>query len=226
MIRNYLIIFTFLSLSIISCKQNEEQAVNLSSDVDSMSYAIGMNIMENLKAQGPDTLNLEAFILGMRNSKADAKLMTDEKANEILDNYFNNARTKEYAQYKTDNEAYLNENKAKEGVVTLPSGLQYKIIKEGTGAKPTIDDVVKTHYKGTLIDGTVFDSSYDRNEPTTFPVGRVIPGWTEALQLMPVGSKWELCIPMELAYGEQGYPPIKPYSTLLFELELLSIEKK
>ena len=118
--------------------------------------------------------------------------------------------------------------RGKEGVVTLPSGLQYKILKEGTGAKPTAEDSVVCNYKGTLINGTEFDSSYKRNEPATFPVGGVIKGWTEALQLMPVGSKWQLFIPADLAYGARGTPggPIGPNSTLIFEVELLSIKEK
>ena len=117
------------------------------------------------------------------------------------------------------------ENKEKEGVVTLESGLQYKIITEGTGAKPSATDTVETHYEGRLINGTVFDSSYQRGETTSFPVDRVIKGWTEALQLMPVGSKWQLFIPSELAYGVQGAPPaIEPSATLLFDIELISIK--
>lgn len=132
----------------------------------------------------------------------------------------------EFASNKAAGIAFLNENKGKEGVQTLPSGLQYKVIKEGTGVKPTANDRVKVHYKGTLIDGTEFDSSYKRNEPTTFGVMQVIPGWTEALQLMTVGSKWELYVPQELAYGAQDRGTIKPFSTLVFEMELIDIEKQ
>lgn len=123
---------------------------------------------------------------------------------------------------KSTGQAFLTTNKSKQGVVTLPSGLQYKVIKQGTGAKPNINDTVTVNYVGTLIDGTEFDSSYKRNEPATFPVGGVIAGWTEALQLMPVGSKWELFIPAELAYGANGMPPvIGPNQTLIFTVELL-----
>ena len=127
--------------------------------------------------------------------------------------------------FPKEGDVFLEENKKKEGVVTLDSGLQYKIIKEGEGEKPSKDDTVSVHYKGTLVDGTKFDSSYDRGQPAEFKVGGVIPGWTEALQLMTVGSKWQLCIPSDLAYGErQAGPVIGPNSTLIFEVELLEIK--
>jgi FKBP-type peptidyl-prolyl cis-trans isomerase FklB len=127
---------------------------------------------------------------------------------------------------KTTGEKFLADNKAKEGVVTLPSGLQYKIIKEGDGAKPGPTDKVKAHYKGTHVDGTTFDSSYDRNDPAVFPLDKVIKGWTEALQLMKIGSKWELYIPSDIAYGAKGRKPvIGPNETLIFTVELLGIEK-
>ena len=133
---------------------------------------------------------------------------------------------KQFLPNKLEGEKFLTENKKKEGIVTLPSGLQYQIIKAGDGPKPTANDKVKTHYHGTLIDGTVFDSSVDRGEPITFPVTGVIPGWVEALQLMPVGSKWKLYVPQNLAYGARpAGDKIKPYSTLVFDVELISIEK-
>lgn len=136
------------------------------------------------------------------------------------------AVAEKYAEYKAENEKFLADNKTKEGVKTTASGLQYKVIKEGKGEIPTETSRVKVHYKGTLIDGTEFDSSYKRNEPATFGVNQVIKGWTEALKLMPVGSKWELYIPQELAYGDrQTGAQIKPFSTLIFEVELLDIEK-
>ena len=130
-----------------------------------------------------------------------------------------------YAEYKKENEAFLTTNKDKEGIKTTESGLQYRIVKAGKGEVPTKESKVKVHYRGTLIDGTQFDSSYDRKEPTTFQANQVIAGWTEALTMMPVGSKWELYIPQELAYGSRDMGQIKPFSTLIFEVELLSIEK-
>ena len=130
------------------------------------------------------------------------------------------------AANKKEGDAFLAENKSREGVVTLPSGLQYKILKEGTGPKPTTTDSVVCNYRGTLINGTEFDSSYKSGQPVTFPVTGVIKGWTEALQLMGVGSKWQLFIPSDLAYGPNGRPPIEPNATLIFEVELLSIEDK
>lgn len=131
-----------------------------------------------------------------------------------------------YADYKKENEKFLANNKGKEGIQVTASGLQYKVITEGKGEVPTKESRVKVHYKGTLIDGTQFDSSYDRKEPTTFRADQVIKGWTEALTMMPVGSKWELYIPQELAYGSREAGKIKPFSTLIFEVELLEIEKE
>jgi len=143
-----------------------------------------------------------------------------------ISEYLQKLKAEKMSKNKVAGEQFLAENKSKPGVVTLPSGLQYIILKEGTGAKPTAADKVKTHYHGTLIDGTVFDSSVERGEPISFPVGGVIKGWTEALQLMPVGSKWKLFIPSELAYGDrQAGPKIGPGSALIFDVELLDIEK-
>jgi FKBP-type peptidyl-prolyl cis-trans isomerase len=162
-------------------------------------------------------------------------LLTDEEAKAALTALQAEVRAKEDAKLKAaavenkkTGEAFLAANKTKEGVVTLPSGLQYKIIKEGTGPKPTAEDTVLCHYRGTLVDNTEFDSSYKRGEPLKIPVGGVIKGWTEAIQLMPVGSKWQLYIPSDLAYGERGAPgsPIGPNSALVFDVELISIEPK
>jgi FKBP-type peptidyl-prolyl cis-trans isomerase FklB len=172
---------------------------------------------------------------GLRDGLAGGKtLLTDEEAQAALSEVQNDLRKKQQekmqeagAANKKEGEAFLAANKAKEGVVALPSGLQYKILKEGTGPKPTASDTVVCNYQGTLIDGKEFDSSYKRGQPATFPVSGVIKGWTEALQLMPVGSKWQLVIPADLAYGDRGpSPEIGPGSTLVFEVELLSIADK
>jgi len=156
----------------------------------------------------------------------DSVQIKPDKANAAIQAFFADISKGEGEKNLKAGEEFLASNKAKSGVVTLPSGLQYEIIKAGTGVKPKLEDQVKCHYHGTTIDGKVFDSSVDRGEPAVFPVNRVIPGWTEALQLMPVGSKWKLYIPSALAYGEQGAgQDIKPNSTLIFEVELLEIVK-
>ena len=172
---------------------------------------------------------------GLKDSLAGTKtLLTDDEAQAAIIEVQNDLRKKqqekmqvEGAANKKEGDDFLAANKGKEGVVPLPSGLQYKILKEGTGPKPTATDSVVCNYRGTLINGTEFDSSYKRGQPATFPVTGVIKGWTEALQLMPVGSKWQLFIPSDLAYGERGpAPEIGPNATLIFEVELLSIEDK
>jgi len=194
-----------------------------------------MNIGKNLKR---DSVEVDPAILvrGLKDALAGNKLLlTDEEAKAALTALQAEVRAKEEAKVKVAGvenkkagEAFLAANKTKQGVVTLPSGLQYKIIKEGTGPKPTAEDTVLCHYRGTLADGTEFDSSYKRGEPLKIPVGGVIKGWTEAIQLMPVGSKWQLFIPSDLGYGDRGAPgsPIGPNSTLVFEVELISIEPK
>ncbi|HEX4605684.1 MAG TPA: FKBP-type peptidyl-prolyl cis-trans isomerase [Candidatus Angelobacter sp.] len=199
------------------------------------SYAIGMNWGTGLHKQGID-VDSAALIQGMQDALGGGKtLLTEEEARAALMQLQSEMQAKQQEKAKVEGEAgkkegdaFLAANKGKEGVVTLPSGLQYKILTPGTGAKPTADDSVVCNYKGTLINGTEFDSSYKRGEPATFPVGGVIKGWTEALQLMPVGSKWQLFIPSDLAYGARGTPggPIGPNSTLIFEVELLSIKDK
>ena len=248
-----------------SCTAQSPKA-NLKTDVDSLSYAIGMarteGLTQYLMQQGVDTTQMAEFIKGFnegaaKTSKKDVAYMTGMQIGQMVGKQLagfiagitdkSNVMTKEaataymrdgmeaikekalavkYADNKAAGEKYLAENKGKEGVVTTPSGLQYKIITKGTGAIPADTSKVKVNYKGTLIDGTEFDSSYKRNEPATFRANQVIKGWTEALTMMPVGSKWELYIPQELGYGgrETG-GQIKPFSTLIFEVELVGIEK-
>jgi FKBP-type peptidyl-prolyl cis-trans isomerase FklB len=209
--------------------------LTLKTQKEKASYAIGMNIGKNLKR---DSVEVDPAVLyrGLKDAFAGNKLlMNDEEAKAALMALQTEVRAKEEAKVKAagvenkkTGEAFLAANKIKEGVVTLPSGLQYKIIKEGTGPKPTAEDTVLCHYRGTLVDNTEFDSSYKRGEPLKIPVGGVIKGWTEAIQLMPVGSKWQLYIPSDLAYGERGAPgsPIGPNSALVFDVELISIEPK
>jgi FKBP-type peptidyl-prolyl cis-trans isomerase FklB len=198
------------------------------------SYALGMNIAHRLKDQ-PVDLDLDALVQGFKDELTGGKMqLTDEEATAALkqlsDEAQANAKKKEQEAAEAnmkEGEAFLTANKTKEGVVVLPSGLQYKIETQGTGPKPMASDTVVCNYRGTFINGTEFDSSYKRGQPATFPVGGVIKGWTEALQLMPVGSKWQLVIPPDLAYGPRGAGGvIGPDATLVFEVELLSIKGK
>jgi FKBP-type peptidyl-prolyl cis-trans isomerase FklB len=205
----------------------------LKTDKDKQSYAIGMNIGKSIHRDGVD-VDPNILLHGMKDALAGGKtLLTDDEAKTVMTNLQAEMRKEqaEKAQLageanKKAGDAFLAENKTKDGVVTLPSGLQYKILAEGTGPKPAATDTVVCNYKGTLLDNTEFDSSYSRKQPLTIPVGGVIKGWTEALQLMPVGSKWQLFIPSDLAYGPQAKGPIGPNSTLIFEVELLSIQEK
>jgi FKBP-type peptidyl-prolyl cis-trans isomerase FklB len=206
----------------------------LKTQKDKASYAIGLNIGRSLHKDSVE-IDPAIFARGLKDGVAGGKaLLTDDeiKATMTALQADVNKRQGERMQQqgeanKKAGEAFLAANKTKEGVVTLPSGLQYKILKAGTGPKPTASDSVVCNYKGTLLDNTEFDSSYKRGQPATFPVGGVIKGWTEALQLMPVGSKWQLFVPADLAYGQRGpSAAIGPNATLIFEVELLSIEAK
>ena len=194
-------------------------------ELDKVSYSLGLSIASNLISSGVTTINAEAFIDGLNVvfSGKMPEIMPDE-ANNILQDYFDKLQQAKGKEAKAEGEKFLGENKKKEGVVALPSGLQYKILTAGNGPKPKASDTVKCHYEGRLINGTVFDSSIRRNEPAEFPVSGVIAGWVEALQLMPVGSKWQLYIPSELAYGTHGAgQSIGPNQTLIFDVELLAI---
>lgn len=206
--------------------------VTLASKTDSASYSLGVLIGENTKQQmknapGVDQLNKDILIAAFEKAfMGDSTQIKAAKANATIQKFFSEISKIEGEKNLKAGEEFLAANKSKSGVVTLPSGLQYEIIKVGTGPKPKAEDQVKCNYEGKTIDGTVFDSSVKRGEPATFPVGRVIPGWTEALQLMPVGSKWKLYIPAALGYGEKAVSAeIKPNSTLIFEVELLEIMK-
>jgi FKBP-type peptidyl-prolyl cis-trans isomerase FklB len=200
----------------------------LKTKIDSVSYAIGQDIGSSLKAQGLGNLNPTLLMKAIQDViKNQPLLLTKEQCDMSIRDFLQQAAAEKIAKNKAAGDQFLAANKTKQGVVTLPSGLQYQVIKEGTGPKPALTDKVKTHYHGTLIDGTVFDSSVDRGQPISFAVNGVIPGWTEALQLMPVGSKWKLFIPANLAYGDrQAGPKIGPGSTLIFDVELLEIVKE
>lgn len=199
----------------------------LTSQVEKASYGVGVNVGSRFKHDFID-LDIEAFVRGFRDAMANAKLAVNEKEmNEAIANMTKDVEKKlveQGAKNKKVGDSFLEENKKAKGVVTTGSGLQYQVLKEGSGPKAKESDVVKVHYKGTLIDGTVFDSSIDRGEPASFPVGRVIKGWVEAMQLMNVGAKYKLFIPSDLAYGENSQGKIPPGSALIFEVELLAIE--
>jgi FKBP-type peptidyl-prolyl cis-trans isomerase FklB len=207
--------------------------LTLKTDEEKFSYALGMRMGATFKKQGV-AVNAAMLERGVKDAMAGGKtLLTEEQAQTAIMQVQNQLREKqqekmqaEGTENKKQGEAFLAENKTKEGVKTLPSGLEYKILKEGTGPKPTASDTVECNYRGTLIDGKEFDSSAKHGGPATFPVGGVIKGWTEALQMMPVGSKWQLFIPPDLAYGQRGAgPDIGPDATLIFEVELVSIKQ-
>ena len=210
----------------------QDTAPEPKTDKDKFSYALGMNFGENFRKQGLDldpAVFSKAFADAFNNGKT---AMSDQDMQTILTAAAQDIRKKQAAaqaekgaQAQAEGDKFLAENKTKESVVALPSGLQYKILKQGTGDKPTLQDTVVCNYKGTLIDGTEFDASEKHGGPATFPVNGVIAGWTEALQLMPVGSKWQLFVPSSLAYGPQGPPGIGPNATLIFDVELVSVQK-
>lgn len=206
-------------------KENQTK-MDLENEIDKISYSLGVNMAQNLKGQGLNKLNYSALTQGVKDVYGSDDVKIDPfQAQKILQEFFQKKQEEQHAGNKEAGEKFLAENAKRPEVTVLPSGLQYEVMKEGTGDKPTATSTVKTHYHGTLIDGEVFDSSVDRGQPASFPVNRVIAGWTEALQLMPVGSKWKLFIPYNLAYGERGAGgKIGPFSALVFEVELIEIE--
>lgn len=238
-----------LTISVVTAQKKKTTSdkttasVALKTQGDSISYAIGQNIFTNLKDPGIQ-LNLNVLIESLKDASKEKSILTQEQIVKVLTALNARMQERQMAQRKAEEEkkkeemaplieknklegaAFLNENKKKEGVVTTASGLQYKVITKGTGLSPADTSTVKVHYKGTLLDGKVFDSSYDRNEPATFPLNQVIKGWTEGLQLMQVGSKYQFFIPYDLAYGEMGRgETIPPAAVLIFEVELLDIIK-
>lgn len=222
-----------LTVGILGCQSAGEKKVKLETPTDKISYSIGMNIGKNLKKDSLG-VNTDALLRGVLDASADSahRLMTDQEIQETMTTLQQEMRNKQTQNARAAGEknriageAFLAENAGKPGVVKLPSGLQYKVIKEGKGKKPTKTSTVTTQYVGKLLDGTEFDSSYKRGEPATFPVSSVIQGWTEALLLMNEGSKWELYVPSSLAYGEGGAGGvIPPDATLVFDIELLSVK--
>ena len=220
-----------LVIGLFGCQGAKDKKLTLETQTQKASYSMGIDIGKNFKHNNVE-IDLEALMQGVKDAISDSTpKLTEQQIEEAMRQLQQDvvAKRNESAKQageknKLEGETFLTENAKKEGVITLPSGLQYKILKPGDGKKPKLTDTVTTNYRGTLIDGTEFDSSYKRNEPVSFQVNGVIAGWTEALQLMPVGSKWQLFIPSNLAYGERGRGgPIGPNATLIFEIELLSI---
>jgi FKBP-type peptidyl-prolyl cis-trans isomerase len=235
-------LFTVLAVLVSACTNKvtgqKERAVPLASTLDSVSYGIGTdvghNLQMNIKQAGLDSLNLDALFAGMRDAMDSTERIHSDKVKAIVQAYMIGAQKKMMAkQLAADSvnleagRKFLAENGKKPGVTTTASGLEYEVLQMGKGPKPAVTDTVQVHYKGTLLNGKEFDSSYKRGQPAEFPLNGVIPGWTEALQLMPVGSRFKLFIPSELAYGEHGAgADIPGNSTLVFEVELLSIKGK
>lgn len=193
--------------------------------MDKFSYAIGLGIGQNLLGMGAKGIYVEDFAQAIHDVlEGKETAITHTEAREIVNNYFEEMEKRINAENIAKGKAFLDENKKKEGIVTLPSGLQYEVLKAGTGKSPKATDKVRCHYEGTLIDGTLFDSSIKRGEPAVFGVNQVIPGWVEALQLMSEGAKWRLYIPSELGYGAHGAGEmIPPHSTLIFDVELIAV---
>ena len=216
-----------LVVSVISSCQNlTQQKFNFdeANELEKVSYSIGINVATSIKSEGLDSINSFYISKGFQDVFENKDLAINiEESNKIIGEYFNKKQDAKNQRLAIDSKIFLEQNKQKDGVMTTESGLQYLILSEGRGNNPTLNDNVTVHYHGTLIDGTIFDSSVDRKQPATFPLNGVIPGWQEALQMMSIGSKWKIFIPSELAYGESGAGAIGPNSTLIFEVELLSI---
>ena len=226
--KTILIVVVAAFVVLTSMKLSSNKTMQGQTEIDALSYALGINVGNNLKSSGFESVNPDEFIKGLKEAMAgDVSEETLATTNAAIQNYMQEIEAEKAKELGKLGAEFLAANAKKEGVVTLASGLQYKIITAGTGPKAVDGDQVTPHYTGKFIDGKVFDSSVSRGEPATFGVNQVIKGWTEALKLMPEGSKWELYIPYDLAYGAQGRPPqIPQYSMLIFEIELLDVVGK
>ena len=222
------------SLVMTGCTETElaestisEASVKLETKLDSVCYGLGIDIADNLKQQGLGNLNVEAMAKGLQDILNDSELAISKvEVGPLLNEYMGQMQAEKAKEATKEGIAYLAKNGERKEVTVLPSGLQYEVLTSGSGATPGLNDKVTTHYTGTLIDGTVFDSSVERGQPASFPVSGVIKGWTEALQLMKEGDKWKLYIPYNLAYGDKGAGAnIGPYAALIFEIELISVDK-
>jgi FKBP-type peptidyl-prolyl cis-trans isomerase FklB len=221
--RTFVAIAVLAAATMTSCGNKKSSNVKLNNATDSLSYAIGLDLGDNLGQSDLSSLNLEIMMKGIKDQLDSIPDMELLEARQFIQMEIQNMMEAKAEKEKDEGVKFLEENKMKDGVQSTPSGLQYKVIQEGTGAKPAATDVVKVHYHGTLINGEVFDSSVDRGEPVSFPLNQVIQGWTEGLQLMSKGSKYMFYIPENLGYGSRSMGNIKPYSTLIFEVELLDI---
>ncbi len=202
-------------------------AFKLATGMDSLSYAIGLNVGSNLKSQGVDNFSYEAMNQGMRDAVTAGKkpLLDEQTASMTIQQKLQEYASKKINVQKEEGRKFLAENKNQPGITELPNGIQYKIIRQGTGVKPALEDTIKVHYKGTTIDGKVFDDSYSRGEPIEFPLNNLVEGWKQTLPLMPVGSKWEIFLPSDYGYGDRGAGANIPGgATLIFELELLDVK--
>jgi len=221
-----------LCVGLLGCQNRPQEKAELKTQKDKVSYSIGLSVGKDLKAQSVD-VDMDVLAKGVKDGLADSAkfLLTQEQIRETMMALQKDMMAKHQArsqklaeEKKKEGEAFLTENGKKEGVTTLPSGLQYKVIKSGAGKTPKPSDTVTAHYRGVLTDGTEFDNSYRRGKPEEFPVNGVIPGWQEALQRMKVGDKWQLFIPAHLAYGPSGSGPIPPNATLVFDIELIAVK--
>ena len=214
-----------IAVTVVACNQTSYKNVELNTQIDSVSYSLGISVANNLKSSGFESIETRAFASAFSDVfEGNEVKINEEDANVLIQDYFVELSQKKSQEAISAGQEFLDENGEKEGVITTASGLQYEVLTNGTGATPVETDQVTVHYHGTLVDGTVFDSSVERGQPATFPVNGVIPGWVEALQLMSVGSKYKLYIPSDLAYGDRGAGGlIGPNETLIFEVELLSI---
>ena len=228
-----IVLFSFSTEAIAQKKKKKKKGKTetpappiMVNELDSISYALGMGVAKNLHSSGLDSVNMKAFDEGFGQVlKGDSTLISEADVQLLLQNYFQGLAEKQQEKFIKEGKDFLTENKLRPEVDTTASGLQYEVIVEGEGPNPTIESEVTVHYTGKLLDGTVFDSSVERGEPITFNLGQVIPGWTEGLQLMKSGAKYILYIPYDLAYGENGAgADIPPYSTLIFEVELISFK--
>jgi len=223
-IKTYLLLIAGAAIILSSCGQNMTGNAKIVSEEDTLSYALGVDVANSLKRSSIEELNYEAFVNGMADVFEEKDLKMDkEKIQPFIRNYFTKMREEKAQKNLEEGQVFLEENKTKEGIITTESGLQYEILQEGTGKSPVATDKVKCHYHGSLLDGTVFDSSVDKGKPAEFVLNRVIPGWTEGLQLMKEGAKYKFYIPSELAYGKRGSRNIQGNTALIFEVELIEI---